>query len=63
MLQVPFVECAVPSILLVWVSSMAVLFLILFTDFYIKEYRRKGKHQVRLKLEFIDIQQIGVRRN
>ncbi|MPC82477.1 Elongation of very long chain fatty acids protein [Portunus trituberculatus] len=41
-----FVECAVPPVLLIWVNSMAVLFLILFTDFYIKAYRRTSKNEM-----------------
>ncbi|XP_069158677.1 very long chain fatty acid elongase 7-like isoform X1 [Procambarus clarkii] len=48
-LMVMFVECAIPSVLLAWVSGMALLFFILFTDFYIREYRKRIKHKTSLK--------------
>ncbi|XP_071527007.1 very long chain fatty acid elongase 7-like [Panulirus ornatus] len=43
--MVVFVDCGVPSVLLAWVSVMALLFLVLFTDFYIRAYRKRGMRQ------------------
>lgn len=42
------VECDVPGALIGWIGCIAVLFTVLFADFYIKEYRKKGIKQVRL---------------
>ncbi|KAG7172612.1 Elongation of very long chain fatty acids protein-like 2 [Homarus americanus] len=39
-----FVECPVPSSLIAWVSGVSLLFFVLFADFYIKTYRKRGKH-------------------
>ncbi|KAK8730146.1 hypothetical protein OTU49_008106 [Cherax quadricarinatus] len=54
-LMVMFVECAIPSVLLAWVSGMALLFFVLFTDFYIREYRKRIKHQDKMKGGPIDL--------
>ncbi|MPC31177.1 Elongation of very long chain fatty acids protein [Portunus trituberculatus] len=42
-------ECDVPPALIGWVGSIAVLFTILFADFYIKEYKKKNINNVKIK--------------
>ncbi|KAK8397922.1 hypothetical protein O3P69_004615 [Scylla paramamosain] len=44
-------ECDVPPALIGWVGSIAVLFTVLFADFYIKEYKKKNINQVKIKTD------------
>ncbi|XP_045608802.1 very long chain fatty acid elongase 7 [Procambarus clarkii] len=44
-LSLMFLECDVPSVFVRWLCGFAALFFILFTDFYIKAYRKRGKDQ------------------
>ncbi|XP_047483769.1 elongation of very long chain fatty acids protein-like [Penaeus chinensis] len=39
------VECSVPTPIVRWVGIMAVVFLVLFTDFYIKAYRKRDSQK------------------
>ncbi|KAK8730166.1 hypothetical protein OTU49_008121 [Cherax quadricarinatus] len=45
-LQLAFVDCDVPPVLMNWVGFVSVMFFILFSDFYIKAYQKRGKHKV-----------------
>ncbi|XP_071527223.1 very long chain fatty acid elongase 7-like [Panulirus ornatus] len=42
-LQLVFIECEVPPVLMRWVGFISVMFFILFADFYIKAYRNRGQ--------------------
>lgn len=41
-----FLDCNVPYQFSRWVGSLAIVFQILFTDFYIKAYQKKGKSKI-----------------
>lgn len=46
MLQVAFIECEVPTILMHWVTFVAAMFFLLFAEFYYKAYRKRDKLKV-----------------
>lgn len=46
-----FIECSVPKVLNTWVGGVAVMFFLLFADFYIKAYRKRGQQQASRKLK------------